>query len=197
MAGYAKLSIEFFSLPQSGRESSVSPTNQSITKKNYLAVKLQVVLPCINRFMLINVLLKNPLSRSLAREIFPFIITHISNRILISSKLCQRCAYNLLQLKIVSSNLNLKGVRHFCLQENISTMHNSLPMQNSLRLLRNFHKFFSFPPEAPLSPILHDLNFLNCKLMIKGEGVSNMTPYSSLQSLKNTNISCFRGTCGK
>lgn len=29
MAGYAKLSIEFFSLPQSGRESSVSPTNQS------------------------------------------------------------------------------------------------------------------------------------------------------------------------
>lgn len=40
MAGYAKLSIEFFSLPQLGRESSVSPTNQSITKKNYLAVKL-------------------------------------------------------------------------------------------------------------------------------------------------------------
>lgn len=45
MAGYAKLSIEFFSLPQSGRESSVSPTNQSILscllqKKNYLAVKL-------------------------------------------------------------------------------------------------------------------------------------------------------------
>ena len=45
MAGYAKLSIEFFSLPQSGRESSVSPSNQStlsclLQKKNYLAVKL-------------------------------------------------------------------------------------------------------------------------------------------------------------
>lgn len=37
MAGYAKLSIEFFSLPQSGRESSVSPTNQSITKKKLLS----------------------------------------------------------------------------------------------------------------------------------------------------------------
>lgn len=29
--------LSFFSLPQSGRESSVSPTNQSITKKKLLS----------------------------------------------------------------------------------------------------------------------------------------------------------------
>lgn len=77
MAVYAKLSIEFFSLPQSGGESSVSPTNQStlsclLQKKNYLAVKLQVVLPCINRFMLINVLLKKPAFQESSQEDFPF-----------------------------------------------------------------------------------------------------------------------------